>query len=71
MEVPMMDFEFIPATEKTVYLDKYMFATIMYMIPTGRLTTQAVIYEMWAKRKKVGCYEIESSGILPIDKRML
>ena len=35
----MMDYEYIPATKKTVYLDKQMFATIICMIPAGKLTT--------------------------------
>ena len=47
----MADREYIPAAKKTVYLDKQMFATIMCMIPAGKLTTQEAICEMWARRK--------------------
>ena len=65
-----MEREFIPATKKTVYLDKQMFATIMCMIPTGKLTTQEAICGMWAKRKGADCCEIERSGIMPFDKRL-
>lgn len=45
----MADCEHIPAAKKAVYLDKQMFATIMCMIPAGKLTTQEAICEMWAK----------------------
>ena len=70
MEVPVMEREFIPATKKTVYLDKQMFATIMCMIPAGKLTTQEAICGMWAKRKEADRCEIERSGITPFDKRL-
>ena len=66
----MMDYEYIPATKKTVYLDKQMFATIICMIPAGKLTTEDAICGMWAKRKGADYCEIESSGIMPFDKRM-
>jgi len=66
----MTDREYIPAAKKTVYLDKQMFATIMCMIPAGKLTTQEAICEMWAKRKGLDYCEIESSGIMSFDKRM-
>ena len=66
----MMDYEYIPATKKTVYLDKQMFATIMCMIPAGTLTTQEAVCKMWAKRKDADYCKIESSGIMPFDKRM-
>ena len=66
----MTDREYIPATKKTVYLDKQMFATIMCMIPAGKLTTQEAVCEMWAKRKGADYCEIESSGIMPFDKRI-
>lgn len=66
----MMDYEYIPATKKTVYLDKQMFATIMCMIPAGKLTTHEAICEMWAKRKGADYCGIESSGIMPFDKKM-
>ena len=66
-----MDFEFIPASKKTVYLDKQMFATVMCMIPVGKLTTLEAICGMWAKRKRADCCEIERSGIMPFDKKML
>lgn len=46
-----MYFEYIPAAKKTVNLGRQMFATIVTMIPAGKLTTQESIYEMWAKRK--------------------
>ena len=65
-----MDRKSIPATKKTVYLDKQMFATIMCMIPAGKLTTQEAICGMWAKRKGADCCEIERNGIMPFDKRM-
>lgn len=65
-----MDRKFIPAAKKTVYLDKQMFATIMCMIPAGKLTTQEAICAMWAKRKGADCCEIERSGIMPFDKRL-
>ena len=37
---------YIPATKKAVHLDKQTFATIMCMIPIGKLTTQEAICEM-------------------------
>ena len=64
-----MDYEYIPATKKTVYLDKQMFATIICMIPVGKLTTEDAICEMWARRKGADYCEIEG-GIMPFDKRM-
>ena len=67
----MADHEYIPATKKTVYLDKQMFATIVTMIPAGKLTTQEAIYEMWAKRKGVDRCELQEHGLLPVDKRVL
>ena len=66
----MTDREYIPAAKKAVYMNKQMFATIMCMIPAGKLTTQEAICEMWAKRKGADCCEIESSGIMPFDKKM-
>ncbi len=66
----MADREHIPAAKRTVYLDKQMFATIICMIPAGKLTTQEAICKMWAKRKGADYCEIESSGIMPFDKRM-
>ena len=66
----MMYSEFIPAAKKTVYLDKQMFATIMCMIPAGKLTTQEAVCGMWAKRKGANCCEIERNGIMPFDKRL-
>lgn len=67
----MPDFEYIPATQRTVYLDRQMFAAIVTMIPAGKLTTKEAIYEMWAKRKGVDRCELQEHGILPIDKRVL
>ncbi len=67
----MADYEYIPATKKTAYLDKQMFATIVCMIPAGKLTTQEAIYEMWAKRKGVYRCELQEHGLLPVDKRVL
>ena len=67
----MTDREYIPAVKKTVYLNRQMFATIVAMIPAGKLTTQEAIYEMWAKRKDGDYCELESYSILPVDKRML
>lgn len=66
----MTDREYIPASKKTIYLDKQMFATIMCMIPVGKLTTQEAVCEMWAKRKGADYCEIENSGIMPFDKKM-
>ena len=66
----MADYEYIPATKKTVYLDKQMFATIICMIPAGKLTTLDAICEMWARRKGADYCEIENGGIMPFDKRM-
>lgn len=66
----MADREYIPAVKKTVYLDKQTFATIMCMIPAGKLTTQEAICEMWARRKGADRCEIEDSGIMPFDKKL-
>ena len=66
----MADREHIPAAKKTVYLDKQMFATIMCMIPAGKLTTQEAICEMWARRKGADFCEIEGGGIMPFDKKL-
>ena len=66
----MADHEYIPATKKTAYLDKQMFATIICMIPAGKLTTLDAICEMWARRKGADYCEIENGGIMPFDKRM-
>ncbi len=63
--------EYIPTAKKTVYLDRQMFATIVSMIPAGKLTTQEAIYEMWAKRKGADHCELQNYSILPIDKRVL
>lgn len=59
--------EFIPATKTVTYMDSQMFATIMCMIPAGRLTTQEAICKMWAKRKNRDYCEVQG-GILPFDK---
>lgn len=67
----MKDHEYISATKKTVCLDRQMFATIVAMIPAGKLTTQEAIYEMWAKRKGGDRCELQDHSILPIDKRVL
>jgi len=67
----MMESKYIPPTKKTVYLDRQMFATIVCMIPAGKLTTQEAIYEMWAKRKGADHCELQNYSILPIDKRVL
>lgn len=65
----MMDHEYFPATKKPVYLDKQMFATIICMIPAGKLTTEDAICDVWARRKGADYCEIEG-GIMPFDKRM-
>jgi len=65
------DKKHIPTVKKTIYLDRQTFATIVTMIPTGKLTTQEAIYEMWAKRKGGDRCELERYSILPIDKRVL
>ena len=67
----MADHEHIPAAKKTVYLDKQIFATIICMIPAGKLTAQEAVYEMWAKRKGGDRCELQVYSILPIDKRGL
>ena len=61
---------YIPATKKAAYLDKQIFATIMCMIPPGKLTTQEAICEMWARRKGADFCEIKSGGIMPFDKKL-
>lgn len=66
----MANYEYIPATKKTAYLDKQMFSTIVCMIPAGKLTTLDDICEMWAKRKGADYCEIEDGGVMPFDKRM-
>ena len=66
----MADCEHIPAAKKAVYLDKQTFATIMCMIPAGKLTTQEAICEMWARRKGADTCEIKDGGIMPFDKQM-
>lgn len=66
-----MEIEYIPPTKKTVYLDGQTFATIMCMIPAGKLTTREAICEMWAKRKGADYCEIGGNGIMPFDKRMV
>ena len=67
----MTDREYIPTAKKTIYLNKQMFATIVAMIPAGKLTTQEAICEMWAKRKGGEFCELERYSILPIDKKVL
>ena len=67
----MADHEYVPTAKKTVYLNRQMFATIVAMIPAGKLTTQEAIYEMWAKRKGGDSCELESYSLLPIDKKVL
>ena len=67
----MADREHIPAAKKAVYLDKQTFATIMCMIPAGKLTTQEAICEMWARRKGADFCEIEDGGIMPFDKKIV
>ena len=59
---------YIPAYKNVVYMDKQMFATIVCMIPNGKLTTMEAICSMWAKRKGADYCEIEG-GALPMDKR--
>ena len=66
----MADREHTPAAKKAVYLDKQTFATIMCMIPAGKLTTQEAICEMWARRKGADLCEIEDGGIMPFDKKL-
>ena len=61
---------YIPATKKAAYLDKQTFATIMCMIPAGKLTTQEAICEMWARRKGADFCEIKGGGIMPFDKKL-
>ena len=61
---------YTPAAKKTAYLDKQTFATIMCMIPAGKLTTQEAICDMWARRKGADLCEIEDSGIMPFDKKL-
>ena len=61
---------YIPAAKKTAYLDKQTFATIMCMIPAGKLTTQEAVCDMWARRKGADRCEIEGDGIMPFDKKL-
>lgn len=61
---------YTPAAKKTAYLDKQTFATIMCMIPAGKLTTQEAICDMWARRKGADFCEIEGGGIMPFDKKL-
>ena len=61
---------YIPATKKAAYLDKQTFATIMCMIPPGKLTTQEAICKMWARRKEADFCEIEGDVITPFDKKL-
>ena len=61
---------YIPATKKAAYLDNQTFATIMCMIPPGKITTQEAICEMWARRKEADFCEIEGDGIMPFDKKL-
>ena len=63
--------KYIPAAKNTIYLNKQMFATIVAMIPAGKLTTLEAICEMWAKRKGGDFCELESYTLLPVDKRAL
>lgn len=66
-----MDHQYIPAAKKKIaYLDKRMFATIICLIPAGKLTTSEAIYEMWAKRKGADRCEIGGYGFTPIIKDM-
>lgn len=58
---------FTPATQRVVPMNKQMFATIIAMIPAGKLTTLEAIYRMWAKRKGGGTCELQG-GILPLGK---
>lgn len=60
----------IPATKKIIPLAKQMFATIVSMIPMGKLTTTEAIYQMWAKRKGGDNCEL-GGGILPLTKTVL
>lgn len=60
----MGDVEYIPASKSQTYLDNQMFATIVCMIPPGKLTTSEAICEMWAKRKSVDFCEL-GGGIMP------
>ncbi len=66
----MANREHIPAAKKAAYLDKQMFATIMCMIPAGKLITQEAICEMWARRKGANFCEIKGDGIMPFDKKL-
>lgn len=59
---------YIPANKNVVYMDKQMFATIVSLIPAGKLTTMEDICSMWAKRKGADRCEVEG-GFLPIDRK--
>lgn len=61
--------EYIPASKSKTYLDKQMFATIVCMIPAGKLTTSEAIFEMWAKRKGADYCEL-GGGIMPFDRTL-
>ena len=65
-----MDRQYIPAAKRKIaYLDKQMFATIICLIPAGKLTTLDAIYEMWAKRKGADKCEIGKDGFMPYSKK--
>ena len=65
----MADREHIPAAKKAVYLDKQMLATIMCMIPAGKLTTQEAICEMWAKRRGRIPVRLKMAALCPLTSR--
>lgn len=63
--------EFIPASKRTVFLDAWMFSTIVCLIPAGKLSTIEAICEMWAKRKGADWCELGSCSLLPIFRTVL
>lgn len=62
--------KYIPPEGKIVHMDSQMFASIISMIPFGKLVTIEAIGAMWAARKGADrC--ILGSGPLPYNKKLL
>lgn len=60
----------IPATKTVAYIDDQMFASIVCMIPPGKLSTIEAILDMWAKRHGKDFAE-SNGGILPYSRKVL
>ncbi len=59
----------IPASKSMVRMDLQLFATIVCLIPPGKLSSVEAICEMWAKRKGRDFCELER-GVLPYGKSL-